>query len=236
MKIVFAGPSIHGQEIDAPNVAIRPPVRLGDVLAAVQEGVEVIGIIDGYFEGQVAVWHKEILFALSQGVAVLGAASMGALRAAECAPFGMRPVGSIARAYANGEIEADADVAVVHGPAELGYPPLNEAMVDVRATMAHLRALDLVSADQENVVTETAARLFFKQRTTGAIFNGLQDGEKLKALYKANRVGQKTRDALELIAEVEGMPTGHIPVPTDWTFEASAPWMVFMEAREGPLH
>ena len=38
-----------------------------------------IAIIDGYFERMAAVWHKEILVALERGIAVWGAASMGAL-------------------------------------------------------------------------------------------------------------------------------------------------------------
>ena len=44
---------------------------------AVIEGATVIGLIDGFFENVASVWHKEILFALSEGVQVFGAASMG---------------------------------------------------------------------------------------------------------------------------------------------------------------
>ena len=54
-----------------------------------------IGLIDGVFLDVPAVWHRELLWALSEGVHVFGAASMGALRAAELAPFGMRGVGTI---------------------------------------------------------------------------------------------------------------------------------------------
>ena len=43
---------------------------------------DVVGVIDGAFLSGPAVWHREIIWALSQGVQVLGAASMGALRAA----------------------------------------------------------------------------------------------------------------------------------------------------------
>ena len=51
-----------------------------------------IGVIDGYFDGVPSVWHKEILWALSQGIRVFGGASMGALRAAELDGFGMTGV------------------------------------------------------------------------------------------------------------------------------------------------
>ena len=80
-----------------------------------------IAIIDGYFERMAAVWHKEILLALERGIAVWGAASMGALRAAELAPFGMIGVGAIYRAFARGALDADDEVAVAHLPAEHGY-------------------------------------------------------------------------------------------------------------------
>jgi hypothetical protein len=54
-----------------------------------------IGVIDGYFEVVPTVWHKEILWAMAQGIHVFGAASIGALRAAELDSFGMRGVGRL---------------------------------------------------------------------------------------------------------------------------------------------
>jgi hypothetical protein len=102
MKLVFAGPSIHGETVDLTGIELRPPAVQGDLLRAVVEGASVIGLIDGAFEATASVWHKEILHALSEGVAVVGGASMGALRAAECAAFGMEPVGQIARLLLSG--------------------------------------------------------------------------------------------------------------------------------------
>ena len=74
------------------------------------------------------VWHKELLWAMSQGVHVLGAGSIGALRAAEPEAFGMVGEGRIFEAYRSGVLEPyyrpfedDDEVAVVHAPAELGY-------------------------------------------------------------------------------------------------------------------
>ncbi len=85
MKVIFVGPSLPDAASFAGDDAfVCPPAVQGDVLAAVKRGASVIGLIDGGFEYTAPVWHKEILYALSQNVAVLGAASMGALRAAEC--------------------------------------------------------------------------------------------------------------------------------------------------------
>ena len=82
MRVIFAGPSLYGVPYDAPGIEVRPPAAQGDLLRAVIDGAGVIGLIDGAFEATAAVWHKEILHALGEGVAVVGGASMGALRAA----------------------------------------------------------------------------------------------------------------------------------------------------------
>ena len=67
---------------------------------------------------------------------VFGASSMGALRAAELAPFGMDGRRRIFEAFRGGELEDDDEVAVVHADADAGYRPLSDAMVDMRATLA----------------------------------------------------------------------------------------------------
>ena len=91
---------IHGPDASVPDArsvldaVYLPPVRQGDVYrTVVRHRPRAVGIIDGYFQPVPSVWHKEILWAMAQGVHVFGSASMGALRAAELAPFGMRGVG-----------------------------------------------------------------------------------------------------------------------------------------------
>ena len=80
-------------------------------------------LIDGLFDASPAVRHKELLQLMARGVPVIGAASMGALRAAELAPFGMIGVGRIFTAYAAGALVGDDEVALLHGPEELGWTP-----------------------------------------------------------------------------------------------------------------
>ncbi len=84
--IVFVGPTLRPEEIEeAGDFIALPPVAQGDVYRAALRRPRAIGIIDGFFSGAASVWHKEILWAMSEGVPVFGAASMGALRAAEAA-------------------------------------------------------------------------------------------------------------------------------------------------------
>src|SRR5436305_3085254 len=112
--VVFAGPTLPPRlRRDGETLwEWRPPVRQGDVYRAALTGPAAIGIIDGYFEVVPTVWHKEILWAMAQGIHLFGAASIGALRAAELDSFGMRGVGRIYEAYRDGILEDDDEVAV----------------------------------------------------------------------------------------------------------------------------
>ena len=138
---VFVGPTLPAGEIArAGDFVCLPPVAQGDLYRAARRRPRAIGIIDGYFSGAPSIWHKEILWAISQGIPVFGSASMGALRAAELHAFGMRGVGRIFEAFRDGALEDDDEVAVVHGPAELDYLAASEAMVNIRATLARAEA------------------------------------------------------------------------------------------------
>ena len=130
---MFVGPTLRPEDLPQDgDIVVLPPVAQGDVYRVAQERPSAIGIVDGYFEGVLSVWHKEILWAMAEGIHVFGSASMGALRAAELHQFGMRGIGRIFEAYRAGELEDDDEVAVIHGPAETGYLALSEAMVNIR--------------------------------------------------------------------------------------------------------
>src|SRR3954469_15630639 len=130
---IFTGPTLTAEAVRAELDAVcLPPVAQGDVYRIGLRKPRAIGIIDGYFERLPAVWHKEILWAMSQGIHVFGSASMGALRASELAPFGMEGVGKIFEAYRDGVLEDDDEVAVAHGSSETGYRVLSDATLNIR--------------------------------------------------------------------------------------------------------
>ena len=113
--IVFVGPTLSSDEVQSllPGAMVRPPVALGDVFRSLQHRPDALVIIDGLVERVPAVWHKELLWAIDQGVSVYGASSMGALRAAELAPFGMIGVGEIFNMLTDGRLEDDDEVTLV---------------------------------------------------------------------------------------------------------------------------
>jgi hypothetical protein len=149
--VIFCGPSLAQAECQRlyPEADVVDPAECGDIYRAFRCGATAIGLIDGYFDQRLAVWHKEILWVLEQQVPVYGAASMGALRAAELCDFGMIGLGVVFDLYRRGELEDDDEVAVVHEPKERGFKARSEAMVNVRATLA--------LAAREGVVSRTAA-------------------------------------------------------------------------------
>ena len=63
--------------------------RKGDIYRVIVSGVKTIILIDGVFHSTPSVWQRELLQAMEEGIRVLGASSMGALRAAELHPFSM---------------------------------------------------------------------------------------------------------------------------------------------------
>ena len=149
----------------------RPPVRQGDLYSAALSGPAIIGVTDGYFEIVPTVWHKEILWAMAQGIHVYGAASIGALRAAELTDFGMKGTGHIYRQFRAGQLTDDDEVAVLHGPAETDYVQVTDAMVNVRATIDRALQLGIVEPAFAARLVSIGKSLFYKDRTYEAILN-----------------------------------------------------------------
>lgn len=201
---VFVGPTLRPEDLE--GFSVLPPVAQGDVYRAVKNRVPAIGIIDGYFDGVPAVWHKEILWAMAEGVHVFGSASMGALRAAELAPFGMIGVGTIFEAYRDGLLEDDDEVAVLHGPAGTGFLALSEPMVNVRATLERALSEGLISPSLRDRLVGAARGIFYRARTWPVVLEhaaaagaGQEQLDRLVGWLGENRVDQKRADALAML-------------------------------------
>ena len=90
------------------------PIQCGDLVRLLRLSPKRIILIDGLYEQVPAVWHKEIMLALDRCIEVYGAASMGALRAAELHAYGMQGIGKIFEAYKSCHLTDDDEVAVLH--------------------------------------------------------------------------------------------------------------------------
>jgi hypothetical protein len=238
--VVFVGPTLRAGQLPAiPGLIVLPPVAQGDLYRAAQRRPRTIGIIDGYFDGVPSVWHKEILWAMAQGIHVLGSASMGALRAAELHDFGMRGVGRIFEAYRAGALppwpepfEDDDEVAVIHGPAETGYLALSEAMVNIRVTLARAEAAGVIAAATRDALARLAKGLFYHDRSYDRLLGLAAEASLpaaelagLAAWLPAGRVDQKGLDAQAMLRAIEALLTSEAaPLQVDYQLEWTEAW------------
>jgi len=233
--IVFTGPTLSPREVvEVIDAACLPPVSQGDVYRAAACRPAAIGIIDGYFERVPAVWHKEILWAMSQGVHVFGSASMGALRAAELVSFGMAGVGAVFEAYRDGILEDDDEVALVHGRPEDDYRAGSDPMVNIRATLARATAEGILGEPARAILQRTAKELFYAERSYARILElaaarGAPPAE-LEAFRRwlpEGAVNQKRDDALAMLRAMrEFLATDPGPKCVSYVFEETMHWDV----------
>ena len=194
--------------IDA-EVVVLPPVQQGDLLRLSTLQPDVVGIVDGNFFQVPAVLHKEILLLIERGVRVLGAASLGALRAAELDVFGMEGVGEIYRWYQQGIIDGDDEVAVLQASEHDGFQALSEPLVNIRFNLKRAQNRRIISARTARAMVVTAKQLHFTERSydaalaeaelSGAACSELTD---LRAFWQRERIDLKREDALALVRTI----------------------------------
>lgn len=124
--IIYVGPTLYGVTVHPEKGELwRPPAAQGDILKdAIRYNPRQILLVDGTFRQTLAVWVKELVFIMVDGIKFIGASSMGALRAAELWPYGAIGIGKIFDAYRSGTVQDDAWVAMTYDP--VTFRPLTE--------------------------------------------------------------------------------------------------------------
>jgi hypothetical protein len=208
--VVFLGPTLPRERACRHLAACyMPPAEQGTVFDVAQSlRPRAIVLIDGAFAKVPAVRHKEILWAMSRGIEVYGAASIGALRAAELAAVGMKGFGLVYRWYRATPFADDDEVAVAMTPAELGAQPLGEALINIRLTLRRAERADVLPRDMRRALEDLAASTYFLERTYARLFDQAQSLlprhwlallDNLKAWVGDNATDQKQADALGLL-------------------------------------
>lgn len=230
---VCLGPSASLDEARAVlDATYLPPAAMGDVYDLVRRGARAIVILDGFFERVPAVWHKEVLYALSNGVRVFGGASMGALRASELWSFGMEGVGRIFEDFRDGVLEDDDEVTVVHAPAESGYRPLSEAMVNLRDGLRRACDAHAIAPATRELLASAAKKRHYPERSWEATFeDGLALGvpraeiDALRAFVRREKPNLKRDDALAVLRRVaDAQREGLAPHAPTFVFERTSLW------------
>lgn len=210
-SVLFVGPSIQAETLKnllIPGIVVSPPIRRGDLPAALSGGdIRLVAIIDGEFFQNLAVSPKEILAELRRGVVILGGASMGALRAVELAPYGMIGIGQIFEWYRSGAVTRDDDVALAYGHFSSGYHCISVPMVQVIWIVELGKKMKFLSPASAGKILRAARRIPWAERDWDAILASVAIAAEEKSQLRdaAGRPEHdiKCRDAIATIAELK---------------------------------
>ncbi|KZX60308.1 hypothetical protein A3709_12005 [Halioglobus sp. HI00S01] len=210
---VFLGPSLPrkiAKSIFPANYF--PPIKLGDLYKLTASHIQTVVIVDGLFDATTPVWHREILAFINSNKKVIGCSSMGALRAAEMAPYGMRGYGKIFQWYRDGVIDGDDEVSLLHGTEELGYLKISEPMVNLRHNISRAVDQGLLSEYQQSVLINQLGELYFGDRSVNGLLENIDEhgwqSTELTALIKNDFEDIKAIDAENLLEELQ---RGNLP-------------------------
>lgn len=200
--VIFLGPSLERERArELLPGRYLPPARRGDVYRVIPTGVRRILLVDGVFHLAPSVLHTELVAALSEGVEVVGAASMGALRAAELDRHGMRGLGTVYDWYKSGVVRDDDEVALLHADHENGFRPLSEPLVNIRHALARAAESGLLAPEEAKAMFIEARDRHFADRSFVALLSGKTaatlHANRRRELGRALREGErlKSRDA-----------------------------------------
>ena len=189
--VVFAGGSVEPYHVK--NVVWTTPAEQGDFLAAIFEGFDHLLLVDGYFRSRFPVTTFEVMTAMEQGVRTYGAASMGALRAAELAAYGMTGVGYVFDLLSRSDIKPYHVVAQTYLENNRSLTP---ALVQLRFFIDCAVEQGVISSVQAEACIEGLEQQHFMDLSFKWLF---AQHPQLEAFYQAGTYDVKQEDARLLI-------------------------------------
>jgi hypothetical protein len=211
--IIYTGLSLSFDEAkeildshDDVEVIYKRPIKRGDLGHDIKENPDIIGIIDGVFHQNSSVGHKEILNVINKGITVVGASSMGALRASELDTLGMTGIGYVYEQYATGKVASDDDVAVMLDSETL--EALSEPLINMEYVFENAVRENIITENQKDELIKIAKSTFYPKRNYSQTLSSssLDDETKSKLIDFIRRsVDIKREDAKELIIYIADM-------------------------------
>lgn len=164
---IYLGPSLDRAEaLSILEADYLPPICRGD-LARLPEQTRIVGIIDGEFFQSLAVSPKEVVAALDRGITVFGAASMGALRAAETYRFGTVGIGETFRMFRDGVLDGDDEVALAYD--RESYAHYSEPLVNIRRALEIAAVAKVINEEERDQLVQQMKSLYFTDRSYRAL-------------------------------------------------------------------
>lgn len=213
--IVYLGPTLSREKaIKILDADYRDPAKKGDFLMLSQDSDEkkYVGFVDGVFlhdypPSPIEVYH----LATRKNIELIGASSLGALRAVELEKFGMKGIGKIFQLYKNGIINADDEVAVTF--TRENNILQSEAMIDIRFNLFLAYKKGIITNQTKKRIAKIAKNIYFPfrnyediikltQQQFPSIYNEL---ESFRSYILKNRDSLKARDAIKLLKYLKTM-------------------------------
>lgn len=213
--IVYLGPTLSREEaIKILDADYRDPAKKGDFLMLSRDSDEkkYVGFVDGVFlhdypPSPIEVYH----LATRKNIELIGASSLGALRAVELEKFGMKGIGKIFQLYKKGIINADDEVAVTF--VRENNILQSEAMIDIRFNLFLAYKKGIITNQTKKRIAKIAKNIYFPFRNYEdiiklthqqfpSIYNEL---ESFRSYILKNRDSLKARDAIKLLKYLKTM-------------------------------
>ncbi len=213
--IVYLGPTLSRAEaIKILDADYRDPAKKGDFLMLSRDSDEkkYVGFVDGVFlhdypPSPIEVYH----LATRKNIELIGASSLGALRAVELEKFGMKGIGKIFQLYKNGIINADDEVAVTF--VRENNTLQSEAMIDIRFNLFLAYKKGIITNQTKKRFAKIAKNIYFPFRNYEDIIKLTQQQfpsihnelESFRSYILKNRDSLKARDAIKLLKYLKTM-------------------------------
>jgi hypothetical protein len=167
--MVFLGPSLSRDEAAdiLPMAVIAPPARRGDFDAIDEGGVDEVILIDGVMIYDHPPSPSETHRLVARGIRVVGASSLGALRAVELHTHGVEGVGWVYEQVRDRIISADDELVARLDPRTGRAQTI--FVVNLRYAMAELADIGEVTAALADAAIRAVTALHFEDRTPHAV-------------------------------------------------------------------
>ncbi|HVD08314.1 MAG TPA: TfuA-like protein [Nitrososphaeraceae archaeon] len=207
--IVYLGPTLNREEASKIlDADYRDPAKKGDFLrlSHASDEKKYVGFIDGVFlhdypPSPIEVYH----LATRKNIELIGASSLGALRAVELEKFGMKGIGKIFQLFKNGILDADDEVAVTFVRDKNILQ--SEALIDIRFNLFLAYKKGIITNQTKKRSVKIAKNLYFPFRNYDDIIRLAQEQfpsihdelENFRDYILKNRDSLKARDAKKLL-------------------------------------
>jgi hypothetical protein len=207
--IVYLGPTLNREEASKIlDADYRDPAKKGDFLrlSHASDEKKYVGFIDGVFlhdypPSPIEVYH----LATRKNIELIGASSLGALRAVELEKFGMKGIGKIFQLFKNGILDADDEVAVTFVRDKNILQ--SEALIDIRFNLFLAYKKGIITNQTKKRSVKIAKNIYFPFRNYDDIIRLTQEQfpsthdelENFRDYILKNRDSLKARDAKKLL-------------------------------------